>query len=337
MDVPDALFQVSVITPVYNAARWVRRAVESAVALPQVGEVILVEDGSLDDALEVCRQLAAAYPTVRVVQHPDGGNHGAGASRNLGIENAQFPFVAFLDADDWYLPHRFREDARILMDDPSIDGVYNALGNHYESEDLHKQWLTLGRSEFLTVTAPVPPEELIFVLLWAHPSVTGEFHTNTVTVRRDFFERTGVFDLQLRLQQDTHLWKRMAAAGRLAGGNLTEPVAIRGVHTHNRSARVEDYEPYRELWWSSLRQSFRQLRVQPAVMQAYRRAYAAFRSKRRPRWKGLFALANWVFREPSELRRRYGHFDLTLQRLFQNRQVVIRLLSFKNRIFGREA
>ena len=50
--------EVSVVIPVYNAAPYVRQAVESALAQPQVWEVLLVEDGSPDNALEVCRELA---------------------------------------------------------------------------------------------------------------------------------------------------------------------------------------------------------------------------------------------------------------------------------------
>lgn len=328
-------FQVSVITPVYNAATRVRRAVESAVALPEVGEVILVEDASPDNALEVCQALEREHAKVRLFRHPDGGNHGAGASRNLGVARARFPFIAFLDADDWYLPHRFHEDARLLMAEPSLDGVYNALGNNYESEELRAQWLAQGRPEICTLSAPVPPEELIYVLLHSHRRVTGEFATDAITVRRALMDRIGGFHPDLRLQQDTHLWKRMAAGGRLAAGNLTTPVAIRGVHAHNRMTQVADHEQYRELWWSSLRRCFREMRVPPPVWQAYRRGYAGFRARRGPRGRALLALANWALRQPSEMGRAYGHFDFTLRRILGDRWTVRHALSFKNRVCSR--
>ena len=99
----DAL-EISVIIPVYNAAAYVRQAVESALAQPEVREVLLVEDGSPDNALEVCQQLAAEHQRVILLHHPNGENRGAGASRNLGMRNAHFPIIAFLDADDYYLP-----------------------------------------------------------------------------------------------------------------------------------------------------------------------------------------------------------------------------------------
>jgi glycosyltransferase involved in cell wall biosynthesis len=98
--------RVDVIVPVYNAADYVRKAVESALARPETVEVILVEDGSTDESLAVCQELAAEYPTVRLYRHPNGENRGAGASRNLAISESTRGHIAFLDAD-YFLPCRF--------------------------------------------------------------------------------------------------------------------------------------------------------------------------------------------------------------------------------------
>lgn len=315
----------------------VRCAVESAVGLPEVGEVILIDDGSPDGAIDVCRQLEREYEKVKLLQHPGGVNRGAGASRNLGIQHAKFPFIAFLDADDWYLEHRFETDKRILSQDVTIDGVYNALGNYYERESLRQMWLEQGRPELLTLTGGVPtPEELPLVLLHAHRSIQGEFSTDTLTVRREFFDRVGLFHTQLRLQQDTHMWKRMSVLGRLAAGNITEPVGIRRVHLNNRMTRLDDHDQYMELWWSDLGQRFRDARVRAEVMQAYRLGYARFCASRGERLKTVQAIAGWLLREPNQLRRRYGFFDQTLRRAFGSSIAVDRFLSAKNRMVGCE-
>ena len=63
---------ISVIIPVYNAAKFVEEAVESALAQPETSEVILVEDGSPDNSFEVCRALTEKYPKVTLMQHPGG-------------------------------------------------------------------------------------------------------------------------------------------------------------------------------------------------------------------------------------------------------------------------
>jgi glycosyltransferase involved in cell wall biosynthesis len=327
-------FQVSVITPVYNAARYVREAVESAVSLPEVGEVILIDDAGPDNGWEVCQQLAVEYPKVRLLRHPDGKNHGAGASRNLGIREACCPFIAFLDADDWYLPNRFNADKEILLNDDSIDGVYNALGNFYHSEDLRQMWLSQGRPEVLTVSAEVSPEELPLVLLQSHPTVSGEFQTNTITVRRSLFEKVGFFHEGLRLQQDTHMWKRMAAIGRLAAGSITEPVVTRRVHPDNRMTKIDDHAQYMELWWSDLGRHYRKAKVQQKVMQAWRQGYAGYCVSKRLRFRAFIALVIWLMHSPSQLFVRYGFFDQSCRGIIGSNLLVDRLLSAKNRLAG---
>ena len=127
----------------------------------------------------------------------------------------------------------------------------------------------------------------------------------------------------------------MAAIGRLAAGSLSEPVAIRSVHSGNRMTRLSDQELYRELWWRSLGESFRDMRVSNAAMQAWRRAYATFRARRRPRWKALTALAHWLAHDPSQVAVAYGHFDLTLRAIYGENELIVRFLSVKNRLLTR--
>ena len=152
--------EVSVVIPVYNAAPYVRQAVESALAQPQVREVLLVEDGSPDNALEVCRELAAEYPRVALLRHPNGENRGAGASRNLGMLAAGSAFLAFLDADDYYLPGRFTIDERIFAQDPRCEGVYHAVEMHVEDAQGLNRWNDAGKSRerIQTMSAESPPK-----------------------------------------------------------------------------------------------------------------------------------------------------------------------------------
>src|ERR1035437_7890425 len=99
--------QVSVVIPVYNAAKFVRQAVESALLQPELAEIILVEDASTDDSLKECQKIAADHPIVHLYRHGGGKSCGAGATRNLAIRKSSCEYIAFLDADDYYLPSRF--------------------------------------------------------------------------------------------------------------------------------------------------------------------------------------------------------------------------------------
>src|SRR5689334_20372935 len=116
-------FDVSVVIPVYNAAGFIRTAVESALMQSEVKEVILVEDASPDGSLAECEKLVAEYSLLRLYRHPEGANKGAGASRNLGMEKASHEYISFLDADDYFLPDRFKETFSVFQKNPDADGV----------------------------------------------------------------------------------------------------------------------------------------------------------------------------------------------------------------------
>ncbi|MGD2175706.1 MAG: glycosyltransferase [Candidatus Brocadiaceae bacterium] len=221
---------MSVVVPVYNARPYLERAVRSALALPEVLEVILVEDGSTDGSLELCRALARESSRVRLFRHRGGENRGAGASRNAGIRNARGRYVAFLDADDWYLPNRFDVDVPLMDADDTADGVYGAAEVRYEGVDGARD---LAR-ELVTLEKRVEPEQLLPVL--AH-GAEGWFCTDAVTVRRDAFRLIGLFDTGLRLGQDWAMWLKMAARLRLAPGSLEEPIAVYRRHDANRAVR----------------------------------------------------------------------------------------------------
>lgn len=101
-----ALF--SVLIPVFNHARFLRRAVESAVRDPLVGEVLVVDDGSADGSRAVIRDLVRAYGhRVRDIGDESVGNKGAHVRLNELVHAAKHEFVAVLNSDDMFVPSRF--------------------------------------------------------------------------------------------------------------------------------------------------------------------------------------------------------------------------------------
>ena len=90
---------LSVIVPVYNAAPYLRRCLDSICGqtYPNL-EIILIDDGSTDSSLEICKQYAAKDPRVRVIHQ---ANKGLPATRNVGIEQSKGEFFTFVDSDDW--------------------------------------------------------------------------------------------------------------------------------------------------------------------------------------------------------------------------------------------
>jgi len=332
-------FSVSVVTPVYNAAQFVSRAVEAALAQDEVAEVILVEDCSQDNSLEVCRELASKHSKVRLIQHPDKGNHGAGETRNLGIVSAKCGFIAFADADNFYLPGRFKKDKEILLANPDVDGVYNAQGIHYHSEEARENFhrAGLGDAEFLSVSGPVPPDEFWQVMLGCHPTarILAGLGIDAITLRAKAVKKTGLFDPSLRLHQDVHFFVRMAVACRMASGVIDKPVAVRGVHGRMRSTDPVRMARFRCECWTCLQKWF-QLQVRDSRIRLAFEEHFFHRSLDwRPIWKSRCAFVFLVLSHPGLLTRSYGFFDLHLLQLFGRNWATLHFVSAKNRVLRR--
>jgi glycosyltransferase involved in cell wall biosynthesis len=220
-------FKVSVIIPVYNAELYIEHAVVSAVNLDEVGEIILIEDGSKDNSLSICKELVDRFGKIKLLTHENNVNKGASESRNLGIRSAIFPFVSFLDADDVYDVSRFRTDKSILDTNNTIDGVYSAVG-YLDEED--------GKMFYLRKV--ISPNELFHFLLIG---TYGHFHTNGITLRKSVFDDVGYFSSQLILHQDSEMWLRIALKKKLISGDLKNPVALIRRHEGNRIWKGQNY------------------------------------------------------------------------------------------------
>ncbi len=225
-------FKVSVIIPVYNADQFIENAILSAVSQKEVQQIIVVDDGSTDKSFSISKRLESSNQKIQVWQHPDRANHGRSATRNLGIKKAAFQFIAFLDADDFFLPGRFITDKEKFEKHPNIDGVYNAIGAEFYREAV--RW-EIERLKLITVTEHVPPENLFRSM---YPiGHLGFFSGIGLTVKKSFLQVTGTFSENLEVAEDTELWVRMSLMGKLIPGEIKKPVAMRGVHGKNVSFR----------------------------------------------------------------------------------------------------
>ncbi|MBD3296381.1 MAG: glycosyltransferase [Candidatus Omnitrophica bacterium] len=330
-------FKVSVVIPVYKAEKFVRRAVEAANAEEEVGEIILVEDCSPDDSLEVCRQLGSEYGKVKVMQHEDKKNHGCAASRNLGIQAAQFDFIALADADNFYLPGRFKRDKEIFLNDPSIDGVYSMQGVFYYSDDARKNFFDngLGGGEILSITEPVVPEEFIYVMLGCHErsKMIGGLGIDAITLRKRCFDAVGLFDTSLVLQQDVHMFFRLAAKCRLASGQIDKPVALRGVHETMRSTDAFAQARYRKMRWRSLKNWFEKEIDDKDILDAFNLSYANFIIRNESKLVAFAKYISYAFKNPKILKEQYGFFDLNFFEIFGKNAITCKLVSAKNKVF----
>lgn len=181
---------ISVIVPAHNAADTIARALESVAGqtlLP--AEVVVVDDGSTDGtwaAIEACRDMLAPVRLVAERQPQSG----AGAARNRALMLATGAYVAFLDADDDWLPEHLAHDMERLQ-----AGGLTLVA--------HNEWIVEGERRWLNDAARRAAER-------PDPVVSlyckGCVSTSTVLARRDAVVAAGGFDPALLNGQDVDLW-----------------------------------------------------------------------------------------------------------------------------------
>lgn len=237
---------ISVIIPVYNAATYIEKAVTSALFHNEVKEVVVVNDGSTDNSLAILQKLQQTDNRIKIYHHENNSNKGRSASRNLALQKATQPFMAFLDADDFYLENRFETDKQLFESDNAIEGVYNAIGVHFYrdfSTDEHNE-LALT-----TVTEPIAPQELFAYLL---NGKKGYFSIDGLTIKREVLTKIGLFQEHLIVAEDTDWLLKMALTSKLVAGNIKEAVAMRGVHDANIFNQTEQYKIHRQKMYKSV-------------------------------------------------------------------------------------
>jgi glycosyltransferase involved in cell wall biosynthesis len=184
---------VSAIITTYNYARFITGAIESVRRQTQPpDEIIVVDDGSTDATPAL---VAAAGPDVHYIYQP---NQGAGAARNRGLRASHGELVAFLDADDRWLPDKLERQLDHLRQYPTVGLVTGSEWQVFESG-----------------AAPVRLDRPAVGAACLYPRILVE---NTIgnpsltLIRRACFEQVGGFDERLRLGQDWEMWIRIARA-----------------------------------------------------------------------------------------------------------------------------
>src|SRR5688500_11070839 len=125
---------VSIIVCFLDEERFLAEAVDSVLAQTfDDWELWLVDDGSRDASSSIARQLAASTPgRIEYLEHAGHTNLGLSASRNAGIQRARGRYIAFLDADDSWYPHKLEEQVAILERHPQAAMVIGA-SKHWRS------------------------------------------------------------------------------------------------------------------------------------------------------------------------------------------------------------
>lgn len=193
---------VSVIIPAYNAQRWLRDAIDSALqqTWPSI-EVLVVDDGSKDDSVGIARSYGES---VRVLEAQENG--GPAVARNRGLQAARGEWIQFLDADDRLLPEKV-ERCIAAVEGPS-DVPFCKTEIILEAGFRNYGWWRRSATRWLRIRTPEFDENEPLLA-----ALTGWAHTNELLHRKSILKALGGFNTQMRWQEDTELKVRLALHG----------------------------------------------------------------------------------------------------------------------------
>ena len=206
---------VSVIIPSYNCAAFLPKAIRSVLAQTYSDlEIVVVDDGSSDGTEAVVQPFLAQIHYIRQQ------NKGLPGARNTGIQASTGEFIALLDADDSWLPHKL-EVQLARFADPATGIVYSDLAVEYADGHTLASYLS---------DRPLASEGYIF-----ENYLRSRFlFPSTMVLRRSLFDQCGLFDEEMLACEDIELFARMCLRTRVA--LVPESLIIRTEGGHNITA-----------------------------------------------------------------------------------------------------
>lgn len=213
---------VSVIIPNYNYAHYVTQAVDSVLAqtYPQV-EIIVIDDGSTDDSEPILRSYGDKLKWIRQQ------NQGVSAARNLGVRESKGELIAFLDADDVWLPTKLEKQVARILAEPKL-GLVHCGVEQIKSDDTQLGTEVDGLEGWVS-TAMLQFQRTVIIAAGS-----------TAVVSRAVFEAVGGFDTRLSTSADWDFCYRAAVYRQV--GFVPEPLVKYRIHDSNMHSNIRTME-----------------------------------------------------------------------------------------------
>lgn len=211
----------SVIIPLYNKEASIKRTIHSVLNQKfKEFELLVVNDGSTDNSFEVVKEIND--DRIRLI---DQSNQGVSAARNRGIIEAQFNWITFLDADDFWFENHLEEVMKMtksFQNEKVFTTSFKYSDNRYLFKHQRKSTIFKVENYF--------KEAIKEVLVW----------TGTIVVHKDCFESVGMFNVNLKIGEDTELWNRLIRRYGLVKSNVI--TAIYRIDAENRTTLSKELE-----------------------------------------------------------------------------------------------
>ncbi|NMC21488.1 MAG: glycosyltransferase family 2 protein, partial [Thermogutta sp.] len=260
---------VSVVIPVWNAARYLPETLQSVLRQTRPPEeIVVVDDGSTDDSAAVAEGFG---PTVRVLRQE---NRGESAARNRGIEASHGDWIAFLDADDLWHPDKLARQLAAVRADPAVDCI-------------HTNWYYFGRQNGHVDVSAVPAAERYRP---GRVAADNPFRISSLLVRRDLplrfpdWTQDGedlIYFLELARMARIELLPEELIGYRVHGGGQSNAADMPARRYRALVAYLERAEGWRESDRREIREGFMSLMARCAVEARFGRDWPRYWSLRR--------------------------------------------------------
>lgn len=251
----------SVIIPNYNNAATLGRALDSVLAQTwPAHDIIVIDDGSSDDSPAV----AARYgDRIRYVRQANGG---VSAARNAGAALASGNWLAFLDADDTFLPGRLALHARWIERDASLDFLLADQNFRTPEGELLQHSIDATPFGRQLLARHPGQQEIVLEASQFGPLIADGFtEVRTLSIPRATFHALGGFPVGKRIGEDLHLVVRLCAASRRAG---VVPQAVADYFIYPASAIRKDVVGAQRNFVATLEELAREMVSAPASLRA---------------------------------------------------------------------
>ncbi len=202
---------ISVLIPAYNAGKYIKQAIDSVFLQNYENiEIIVVDDGSEDNT----KENVTSYPSVKYISQE---HQGISVSRNNCLQNATGDYIAFLDADDYWLAGKLNAQLKYFNCNPKCQLVFTACEHFVENEELKNSKMVRDEMEF---------------------GKDFKFAIQSALIKKEIFKNYGNFMTQLPIKEDTEFFYRVKFYGVNVNHFIDKVYCMRRLHTKNSTFNV---------------------------------------------------------------------------------------------------
>jgi len=194
------MIKVSVIIPAYNSEKFIRETVFSVLNQSlKPREILVIDDGSTDQTGKIVKDLGRRHKIIEYVYQ---NNKGLSAARNTGIKKSQFQYIAFLDSDDVWKRNKLEKQVLVFQ-----KTQFSKLGLVYcDYNDISENGKVLKNYPSFKINKNVRGNVIKYLLSGNKISGSG----SGVLVKKECFEKVGLFDERLITAEDWEMWLRIS-------------------------------------------------------------------------------------------------------------------------------